>query len=102
MATRVPIGGGDANKSRVVLIGDSDFANNVFWGVIGNSDFFLNAIAFLAEDESMITIRPREALRDQIFLSERDGRLVVLICIILLPALSLGTGVAVIARRARL
>jgi len=102
VATRSPIGSADFKKSRVVLIGDSDFANNVFWGVIGNSDFFLNTIAFLAEDEAMITIRPRGALRDQIYLSERDGRLVFLLCIVLLPALCLGTGVAVIARRARL
>jgi ABC-type uncharacterized transport system involved in gliding motility auxiliary subunit len=102
VATLSPIGRQDFKKSHVVLVGDSDFANNVFWGVIGNSDWFLNTVAFLSEDEGMITIRPRESLRDQIYLSEKDGRLVFLLCIVLLPAVSLGTGIAVILRRARL
>ncbi|HKW13178.1 MAG TPA: Gldg family protein [Candidatus Krumholzibacteria bacterium] len=101
-ATRSPFGRADMKKSRVVLVGDSDFVNNVFFGVLGNSDWFQNALAFLADDESMITIRPRPALSDQIYLSERQGRLVFLVCIILLPAISLGAGIAVIMRRAKL
>jgi ABC-type uncharacterized transport system involved in gliding motility auxiliary subunit len=102
VAERAPRGRADMKKSRVVLIGDSDFANNVFFGVLGNSDWFENVVAFLAGDESMITIRPRAALNDHVYLSERDGRLVFLLCIVLLPAVSLGTGVVVIMRRARL
>jgi ABC-type uncharacterized transport system involved in gliding motility auxiliary subunit len=102
VATRSPFGRPGMKKSRVVLVGDSDFVNNVFFGVLGNSDWFQNALAFLAEDEAMITIRPRPALSDQVYLSERQGRLVFLICIVLLPALSLGAGIVVIMRRAKL
>ena len=102
VATRNPMGRTDIKKSRVVLVGDSDFVNNVFFGVLGNSDFFENALAFLSDDEAMITIRARPALSDQIYLSERQGRLVFLICIVLLPAVSLGAGITVITRRARL
>ena len=102
VSTRTPMGRPGMKTSRMVLVGDSDFVNNVFFGVLGNSDWFQNAVAFLAHDESMISIRPREALSDQIYLSERDGRLVFLVCLVLLPAVSLGTGIAVFARRARL
>lgn len=102
VATRSPFGRTGMKKSRVVLVGDSDFVNNVFFGVLGNSDWFENALAYLSDDESMITIRPRPALHDQIYLSESQGRLVFLIGIILLPALSLAAGIAVIVRRARL
>jgi gliding motility-associatede transport system auxiliary component len=101
-AIRSPFGRADMKKSRIVLVGDSDFVNNVFFGVLGNSDWFENALAFLADDESMITIRPRPALSDEIYLSERQGRLVFLVCIVLLPALSLGAGISVIMRRAKL
>jgi ABC-type uncharacterized transport system involved in gliding motility auxiliary subunit len=101
-AVRQPFGRPDMKKSRVVLVGDSDFVNNVFFGVLGNSDWFQNALAFLSDDESMITIRPKPSLSDQIYLSERQGRLVFLVCIILLPAVSLGAGIAVIMRRAKL
>lgn len=102
VATRSPFGRADMKKSRVVLVGDSDFVNNVFFGVLGNSDWFENALAFLADDESMITIRPRPTLSDEIYLSERQGRLVFLVSIVLLPALSLGAGISVIMRRAKL
>lgn len=102
VASRTPIGRTDMKKNRIVLVGDSDFVNNVFFGVLGNSDWFENALAFLSDDESMITIRPRPSLSDQIYLSEQQGRLVFLICIVLLPAVSLGAGITVIMRRARL
>jgi ABC-type uncharacterized transport system involved in gliding motility auxiliary subunit len=102
VATRSPMGRAGMQPGRVVLVGDSDFANNVFLHVLGNADLFQNMIAFLAEDESMIAIRPRESLSDPVYLSEHDGRLVFLVCIVLLPALSLGAGIAVIAKRARL
>src|SRR5262249_30839389 len=102
VATRSPFGRTDIKKNRVVLVGDSDFVNNVFFGVLGNSDWFENALAFLSDDESMITIRPRPALNDQVYLSERQGRLVFLICLVLLPAISLGAGISVIIRRAKL
>jgi ABC-type uncharacterized transport system involved in gliding motility auxiliary subunit len=102
VSTRTPVGRPGMKTSRMVLVGDSDFVNNVFYGVLGNSDWFQNAIAFLTDDESLISIRPRAALSDQIYLSERDGRLVFLVCIVLLPAVSLGAGIAVFARRRRL
>jgi ABC-type uncharacterized transport system involved in gliding motility auxiliary subunit len=103
VATRSPFARNEMKKqSRLVLVGDSDFVNNVFFGVLGNSDWFENALAFLADDESMITIRPRPSLGDQVYLSEAQGRMVFLICIILLPAVSLGAGIAVIMRRAKL
>ena len=102
VATRTPIAHKDFKKNRMVLVGDSDFVNNVFFGVLGNSDWFENALAFLANDQTMITIRPREALSDHVYLTERQGRLVFLVCIVLLPAISLGTGISVIVKRARL
>jgi ABC-type uncharacterized transport system involved in gliding motility auxiliary subunit len=102
VATRTPVGPGTTKKSRLVLVGDSDFVNNVFYRVLGNSDFFQNTIAFLTDDESMITIRPKPALGDQVYLSERQGRLVFLVCIVFLPAVSLGTGISTIVRRAKL
>jgi len=70
--------------------------------VLGNSDFFQNALAFLTDDQSMIAIRARPSLGDQIYLSESQGRLVFLICIVLLPAVSLGAGISTIFRRAKL
>ena len=44
-----------------MAIGDSDFAANNALGIQGNQDFFLNAVNWLAQQENLIAIRPREA-----------------------------------------
>lgn len=88
--------------SRVVLIGDSDFANNVLYGVLGNSDFLLNAVAFLSEDENLIRIRPRRIVGESVYITERQGRLVFIVCLVLLPLTPVVAGAVVVARRRRL
>ena len=47
------------DTSRVVVIGDSDFAKNALFDLAGNSDLALNAINFLAKSPQLISIRPR-------------------------------------------
>ncbi|MBE3072457.1 MAG: GldG family protein, partial [Acidobacteria bacterium] len=47
-------------ESRVVVIGDSDFAANFILGFQGNRDFFMNVVNWLAQQENLIAIRPRE------------------------------------------
>ncbi|HXV13237.1 MAG TPA: Gldg family protein [Candidatus Krumholzibacteria bacterium] len=105
-ATRTPLSpagvGAGSGKSRVVLVGDSDFAGNTMYNVLGNSDFFLNAIAFLSEDENMIRIRPRRPLGESVYITERQGRMVFLVCLVLLPLTPIVTGAVVVARRRRL
>ena len=51
-------------RPAIVVIGNSTFASNAFVNFPGNSDFFLHAAAWLAQDREMITIGPRDqALR---------------------------------------
>ncbi len=95
-------GVGAGIASRVVLIGDSDFAGNAMLGVLGNTDFFLNVVAFLSEDEHLIRIRPRRALGESVYITERQGRMVFLVCLVLLPLTPVVAGAVVVARRRRL
>ena len=48
-------------RSRVAVIGDSDFAANYALGIQGNRDLFMNTVNWLAQQENLIAIRPREA-----------------------------------------
>ena len=50
-----------ANKpeTRLVVVGDSDFAANAYLGTGGNRDMFLNIVNWLAQQENMISVRPR-------------------------------------------
>jgi ABC-type uncharacterized transport system involved in gliding motility auxiliary subunit len=88
-----------ARASRVVVVGDSDFASNGFYGVLGNADFFQNIVAFLAEDENLIRIRPKDSLGDSVYISAPQGRMVFAVCIVLVPLATLMIGAFVVVRR---
>jgi ABC-type uncharacterized transport system involved in gliding motility auxiliary subunit len=45
-------------KTRIVVVGDSDFAANVFFTQTGGGDLFLNMINWLTLEEDLISIRP--------------------------------------------
>src|SRR5207247_2799693 len=46
--------------ARLVVFGDSEFANNNLFPVQGNGNLFLNTVSWLAEEEDLIAIRPRK------------------------------------------
>ena len=92
----------DGPVSRVVFIGDSDFAANSFLYVQGNRDFFLNTINFVAQQADLISIRPVEGLQDRVFLSPAQARFIMVVCFGLLPLSVAVIGVTVLIRRRRL
>ena len=47
-------------QARLAVFGDSDFASNAAVGIQGNRDLLLNAVNWLAQQENLIAIRPRE------------------------------------------
>ena len=86
-------------EGRVVAIGDSDFASNQLLGFQGNQDFFLNTVAWLAEDLDLISIRPKEAEDNRLFLTQRQQQNVAWIALVLLPGLFVILGVVTWWRR---
>ena len=97
-ANLVPATGGSANpelKTRLVLIGDADFASNKYVEGLGNGVLFLNAVNWLAEEEEMIAIGPKSMQPRQVFLSGVQSSLIFFIGVILVPLALLGIGVAV-------
>lgn len=58
LALAVNKGGSD---TKIVVIGDSDFASNNMIGNPGNKDFFLNSVNWLAGEQEKISIRPKAA-----------------------------------------
>ena len=80
-------------ETRIVAVGDSDFASNAYIGVEGNRDLFMNTVSWLAQQESLISIRPREASERRLTLSPAQITLMFWLSIVLVPAAVLGTGV---------
>ena len=46
------------SKTRIVAVGDADFASNYFFETTGGGDLFLNAVNWLTLEEDLIAIRP--------------------------------------------
>lgn len=86
-------------RPRLVVIGDSDFAANRFITLERNRDLFANAIHWLAEDEDMISIRPRAPTDRRISLTAAGQNLLFWYTIVLLPAAVLALGAWVWWRR---
>ena len=57
-------------SARLVVIGDSDFAENQWIGLQHNGDLFFNTIDWLAQDENLISIRPKPATSRRIVLTD--------------------------------
>jgi ABC-type uncharacterized transport system involved in gliding motility auxiliary subunit len=77
----------------VVALGDADFASNALLGFQGNRDFFLNAVAWLAEDADLIAIRPREPEDQRMDLTQTQQQTIAFIALLLLPGLFVAFGV---------
>ncbi len=80
-------------EGRVVAVGDADFASNALLGFQGNQDFFLNVVAWLAEDADLISIRPREPENQALFLSRQVQQNVAWVALVILPGLFVVLGV---------
>lgn len=85
--------------SRMVVFGDSDFACNQFLPLSGNRDLFLNTVNWLAKEEDLITIRPKETEASHISLSRKEGINIFVISVVLYPISLLAIGLIVWYRR---
>ena len=92
---------GDAPKpeTRLVVIGDSDFASNRWLGISGNRDLFLNAVNWLAQQENLIAIRAKDPEDRRITLTADQDTRIRLLTIFIIPGLILLAGVQAWWRR---
>jgi len=58
-----------AKSSRLVIMGDSDFAVNENLNLYGNRDLLLNLMAWLARENVLIALQPRPSVAEPIVLS---------------------------------
>jgi ABC-type uncharacterized transport system involved in gliding motility auxiliary subunit len=93
---------GDARShGRIVVFGDSDFASNAYLDLSGNRDLILNALGWLAEEEDLIAVRPKDPVSQPVVLNMRQGRTVFWLPVIVMPALVGCAGAIVLIRRRR-
>lgn len=87
------------NEARLVVIGDSDFAANQYVGVQRNGDLFMNSINWLAKDEDLISIRPKNPSDRRVSMTEADQNQMFWITLVLMPLATIGSGFYIWWRR---
>jgi len=86
-------------ESRLVVVGDSDFASNGALGIQGNRDLFLNMANWLAQQEDLIAIRPKDPDDRRISLTDDQSRRIFWLSLVIIPLAFIGIGVRVWWRR---
>jgi ABC-type uncharacterized transport system involved in gliding motility auxiliary subunit len=74
-------------SSRIAVVGDSDFATNSFFHILGNGTLFLNTINFLASRENLIGLEPRTYDLPHVNLTNTQMNGTFFLSIVFIPAL---------------
>ena len=88
-------GADESRRSRIAVVGDSDFATNSFFHIMGNGTLFLNTVNYLAAQENLIGIQPRTADLPRINLTNRQLKGTFFLSVLLVPSLLAVVGTVV-------
>ena len=77
------------------MVGDSDFATNSFFHILGNGTLFINAVNFLSARQDLIGIEPRTYDLPYVNLTNRQMKGTFFLSIMLVPALMAFLGITV-------
>ena len=86
-------------EARLVVVGDSDFASNAYSRSLGNADFFVNSINWLAQEEDLISIRPKGPTNRNVDLSVTAQNIFFWISVVLMPLVMIISGIVVWRKR---
>jgi ABC-type uncharacterized transport system involved in gliding motility auxiliary subunit len=92
---------GPVKKARMVVAGTSHFPIDNYFQSQGNGNLFLNMVSWLAQDEELISIRPKSMDDRRILLSQSQLSMLRLLTIFILPGIALITGVIIVWNRRR-
>ncbi len=84
--------GGPDREFKIVAVGDRDFATNGYSSLLGNEDFFLNIVNWLAGQPERITIRPRTRAASRLYMTPAQQARLTFLLIDLLPLTILAFG----------
>jgi ABC-type uncharacterized transport system involved in gliding motility auxiliary subunit len=82
-------------RSRMAVVGDSDFATNSFFHVLGNGNLFLNTVNYLVAQENLIGLEPRTYDLPRLNMTNRQLKGTFFLSVILMPAVLALLGLAV-------
>lgn len=90
----------EAGDRRIVIVGDADFASNAYYDFSGNGDLLQNMVHWLASEESLIAIHPKEKTTGELRLTPIQAQWLFL-GMVLVPLGFVGIAVLLWRRRRR-
>ncbi len=88
-------------KMAIAVFGDADFASNAYFHQQGNGNLFLNTINYLAEEEDLISIRPKQVDDSRLTLTTAEVSTLFYLVVIAIPLVVIVLGVIVFFKRNR-
>lgn len=88
-----------AGAARMLVFGDTEFANNQYLDNFFNRDFFMNSADWLVGETNAISIRPRTMRASRFALTVAQFSVVFALSVLLLPELLIIAGITVWWRR---
>jgi ABC-type uncharacterized transport system involved in gliding motility auxiliary subunit len=89
----------EPRSTRLVVLGDADFGSNQYLPQSGNAELLMNSVNWLAEEESLISIRPRSRASEFLNLTGADQTVILLLTVVLMPGVMLLAALATYLRR---
>jgi ABC-type uncharacterized transport system involved in gliding motility auxiliary subunit len=89
-------------EMRMVVFGDVTFTQNNFARIPGNTRIFQNSVAWLTEQENLISLPPRNEKNDIMMLNSTQLNYTGILLVVIIPILIIGAGVMIWIKRKRL
>ncbi len=86
-------------QSAVLIVGNAAFATNGYLTYPGNTDFFLKAIAWLAQEDALVSLTPKDPAFHPFIPNPSQEQALVFFQVLFLPLLTLCIGLSVWKRR---
>jgi len=90
-----------AAETRILVVGDSDFASNSQIHNASNSVLVANAINWLVERQALVAIPPKTSEQTRLNLSASQLSTITWLILVIMPGLAIAAGVAIHLRRRR-
>jgi ABC-type uncharacterized transport system involved in gliding motility auxiliary subunit len=79
-------------EARLVVIGDSDFATNGPIRMGANGNVFFNSVNWLAQDEDLISIRPKSTTTRSLIMTDAQQTMFKWLAVLFMPLAAVGAG----------
>jgi ABC-type uncharacterized transport system involved in gliding motility auxiliary subunit len=89
-------------QSAIVVVGNSAFATNGYLHYPGNTDFFLQIMAWLAQEDQLVSITPKEPAFRPFVPNPSQEQALLFFQVLFLPFFSLFIGFSIWRKRSRL